>query len=308
MNNPIDRRVATALQSYTVLAVIAVLVGAAVVPYAAAVAEGDEQYVAVVNIDETITSASSQDTIQTLRELRGNESVEAVVLRVSSPGGSAASSESMYLAVKRLAAEKPVYTSVDQYAASGAYYTAVPSDRIYVTPASIVGHVGVIGTAPSDGLSSAATTGPDKAHQGMTRDEYFASLESMKRSFVGAVMTERGDRLEVSRETVAEASVYNGGRAVQTGYADEVGGLEAAIAGAADAAGLSEYQVVYHNPASAQGLLVLSGGSGADGSAAVAADGAPYTFRGVDSVHFLMIYGTPEDQRVVANTTATGGA
>ena len=308
MNNPIDRRVATALQSYTVLAVIAVLIGAAVVPYAASVAEGDEQYVAVVNIDETISGSSSQETIQKLRELRSNESVEAVVLRVSSPGGSAASSESMYLAVKRLSAEKPVYTSVGQYAASGAYYTAVPSDRIYVTPASIVGHVGVIGTAPTDGLSSSATTGPDKAHRGMTRDEYFASLESMKRSFVGAVMTERGDRLEVSRETVAEASAYQGGRAVQTGYADEVGGLEAAIAGAAEAADLSEYQVVYHNPADPQGLLLLSGGSGAGGNTTVAAESAPYTFRGVDSVHFLMIYGTPENQQVIYNSSAQGGA
>ncbi len=42
----------------------------------------------------------------------------------------------------------------------------------------------------------------------MTRDQYYASLESMKRAFVGAVMTERGDRLNVSRETVAEASAY----------------------------------------------------------------------------------------------------
>ncbi|MFY4814008.1 S49 family peptidase [Haloarcula argentinensis] len=308
MNNPIDRRVATALQSYTVLAVIAILIGAAVVPYAASVAEDDEQYVAVVNIDETISSSTSQDTVQELRELRSNESVEAVVLRISSPGGSAASSESMYLAVKRLSAEKPVYTSVDQYAASGAYYTAVPSDRIYVTPASLVGHVGVIGTAPSDGLSASATTGPDKAHRGMTRDQYYASLESMKRAFVGAVMTERGDRLNVSRETVAEASAYQGGRAVQTGYADEVGGLEAAIAGAAEEAGLSEYQVVYTNPADPQGIFLLSGGSGASGNATVAAEGAPYTYQGVDTVHFLMIYGTPENQQVIYNSTAQGGA
>ncbi|MFB6222465.1 MAG: S49 family peptidase [Haloarcula sp.] len=306
MNNPIDRRVATALQSYTVLAVIAILVGAAVVPYAASVAEEEEQYVAVVNIDETITSSSAQDTIQQLRELRSNESVKAVVLRVSSPGGGASSSESMYLAVKRLSAEKPVYTSVDQYAASGAYYTAVPSDRIYVTPGSIVGHVGVIGTAPSDGLSPAATTGPDKAHRGMTRDEYYATIESMKRSFVGAVMTERGDRLEVSRETVAEASAYSGGRAVQTGYADEIGGLEAAIAGAAEAADLSEYQVVYHDPANPRGLFLLGGSDGASGETTAAAEDAPFTFRGVDSVHFLMIYGTPENQEVVYNSTAQG--
>lgn len=308
MNNPIDERVSIALQSYTVLAIVALLIGAAVVPYAASVAEEDEQYVAVVNIDETISSASAQDTIQKLRELRSNESVKAVVLRISSPGGSASASESMYMAVKRLENEKPVYTSVDQYAASGAYYTAVPSDRIYVTPASIVGHVGVIGTAPSDGLSPAATTGPDKAHRGMTRDQYYASLESMKRSFVGAVMNERGENLTVSRETVAEASAYNGGRAVQTGYADEIGGLEAAISDAAAAAGLSEYQVAYHNPAEPRGLFLLTGSNGDAANSTVVAERAPYTFQGVDTVHFLMIYGTPENQRVRYNSSAAGGA
>lgn len=307
MDNPIDSRVATALQSYTVLAVVAILVGAALVPFATGVVAENEQYVAVVNIDETISESTAQDTIQQLREVRSNDSVKAVVLRISSPGGSAAASESMYMAVKRLADEKPVYTSVGQYAASGAYYTAVPSDKIYATPGSIVGHVGVIGTAPSGGLSPAATTGPDKAHRGMTRDEYYASLESMKRAFVGAVMTERGDRLNVSRETVAEASAYNGLRAVQTGYADEVGGLEAAIDGAATEAGLSEYQVVYHDPAQQRGLILTASSAQSTNGSAIS-EQAPYTHRGVDSVHFLMIYGTPEEHRVVSNTTAEGGA
>jgi protease-4 len=141
----------------------------------------------------------------------------------------------------------------------------------------------------------------------MTRDEYYASLESMKRAFVGAVMTERGDRLNVSRETVAEASAYNGLRAVQTGYADEVGGLEAAIDGAATEAGLSEYQVVYHDPAQPRGLIFAASSAQSTNGSAIS-EQAPYTHRGVDSVHFLMIYGTPEEQRVVSNTTAEGGA
>ena len=95
MKNPIDARVATALQSYTVLAIVALLVGAVVAPYAAAVAESNEQYVAVVSVDEPITGGSAQQTAQELRSLRGNSSVAAVVLQVNSPGGSAAASESV---------------------------------------------------------------------------------------------------------------------------------------------------------------------------------------------------------------------
>jgi protease-4 len=303
MSNPIDRKVATALRSYTVLAIIALLVGAAVVPYAAGFVGSDdqEQYVAVVSVDETITDSTATDVVRELRALRANESVRAVVLRVSSPGGGAAASESMYLAVKRLAAEKPVYASVGGVAASGAFYTILPSDRIYATPSSVVGNVGVIATLPPEGLPNSVTTGPDKANGGMTRDEFRAGIESLKRAFVGAVMAERGDALTIDRTTVAEADAYNGGRAVETGYADEIGGLEAAIAGAASAAEISDYEVAYRDPAQPQfGLF------GFGGDTTVVDHRGPYEFGSVETVRYLMLYGVPtDDVRVVrANATA----
>ena len=130
MNNPIDEYVTTALQSYTVLAIVALLLGAAVAPYAVTVAEGNEQYVAVVNIDEPITPTTSQDVVAELRSVRNNDSVKAVVLKINSPGGGVAGSESMYTAVKRLSDEKPVYTSVGSVAASGGYYVSAPADAI----------------------------------------------------------------------------------------------------------------------------------------------------------------------------------
>ncbi|MEF8829983.1 MAG: S49 family peptidase [Halobacteriales archaeon] len=307
MQNPIDSGVATLLRSYAVLAVVALLLGAATVPYAAAVATAEPDRVVVVSIDETIADGTAGDTIRTLRSLRDNDSVKAVVLRVSSPGGGAAASESLYLAVKRLAAEKRVVASVGAYAVSGAYYASVPSDRIFVTPGSIVGHVGVIATAPTEELPRSATTGPDKAQSGMTKDEFYAAIESMKRSFVGAVMDERGDRLNVSRETVAEASAYAGGRAVRTGYADAVGDLDAAIAAAAEAEGLSDYAVTYRNPASSPGFFLRSDGDSpaANGTA----DGArsPFGYSGVETVHFLMVYGVPETQTVLYDTADAGG-
>lgn len=306
MTNPIDQRVATALRSYAVLATIALLLGAAVVPYAASVTSGDEKHVAVVSIDESISDDTASDTIRELRSLRSNDSVEAVVLRISSPGGGAASSEAMYMAVKRLSERKPVIASVGSMAASGAYYTAVPSDRIYVTPASLVGHVGVIGTAPRERLPSSVTTGPDKAQRGSTRDQYMATIESMKRSFVGAVMDERGDELNVSRQTVAEASVYYGGRAVDTGYADRIGDVDAAISDAAEMAGLSDYSVTYRDPAEVTFSLF---GASADGTSAVnvSGDASPFGYAGVDTVHFLMLYGVPEGHTVLYDTSEPEG-
>jgi len=306
MNNPIDTYVATALQSYTVLAIVALLIGAAVTPYAVAVAESNQNHVVVVNVDEPITGTSAQETVQELRELRQNDSVEAVVLSINSPGGGAAASESMYMAVKRLSNEKPVYTSVGSTAASGAYYTAIPSDRIFVTPGSLVGSVGVRSTVPPSGLPSGVTTGPDKAGL-MTQDEYYAAIESMRRSFVGSVMQERGENLTISRETVAEATVFVGGRAVNTGYADELGTTEDAIAAAAADAGVSNYQVSYRDPAEPQTLSLLASAGSDATNGTVTVQQAPLEDDGVQRIRFLMLFGTLEDETTQYNSTDQGG-
>ena len=300
MDNPIDDVVVTAARSYTVIAVAALLVGAALAPHAVAFAAPDEQYVAVVTLDESIHDRSAQATIDELRSLRENDSVKAVVLQVSSPGGGAAASEAQYMAVKRLAEAKPVYTSVDTMAASGAYYTIIPSEEIYVKPGSIVGHVGVIGTAPSEGLAPVVASGPDKAHRGMTQDEFRASVETMKRGFVGAVMAERGEEIRIPRSEVAKAKVFIGARATQNGYADRVGTVEAAVSAAAEAAGLSSYQVVHRNPYDPEfGGFFFE--TGADGNVTLQSEGSPFGYDGVETVRFLMLYGTPEDAEVVVN-------
>ncbi|MBX0287662.1 S49 family peptidase [Haloarcula salinisoli] len=306
MNNPIDNYVTTALQSYTVLAIVALLIGAAVAPYAVAVAESNENHVVVVSIDEPITASSGQQTVQEIRSLRNNDSVKAVVLDINTPGGSAAASESMYMAIKRLSDEKPVYTSVGSSAASGGYYAAIASDKIYVTPGSLVGSVGVRASVPSSGgLPPGVTTGPDKAGA-MTQDEWYAAIESMQRSFVGSVMQERGDNLTVDRETVAEATIYVGGRAVNTGYADEIGNTEDAIAAAAEDAGVSDYQVSYRDPAQPQ-LSLLGLNTGDDTNSTVTVDQAPMDDNGIDRVRFLMLFGTLENERILYNSTDQGG-
>ncbi len=304
MKNPIDRTLVAALRSYVVIAVIAVLIGGAVFPHVVAFTAEEDPYIAVVSIDESISASSSEATIQELRSLRANESVEAVVLKISSPGGGAAASEALYMAVKKLSEEKPVYTSVDSLAASGAYYALLPSEAVFVKPGSLVGHVGVIATAPSDGLAPVVASGPDKAHGGMTPDEFRASVETMKRGFVGAVMAERGDRITIPRSEVAKAKAFIGASAVETGYADEIGTVEAAIQAAADDAGLSEYQLTHRDPFNyGRGRLLFGGAASGENATAVLVE-SPFGYRGVDTVQFLMLYGVPEDQEVIVDARA----
>lgn len=302
MTNPIDEKVKTAFQSYTVIAVIAILVGAVIVPPAVAFTADEDQHIAVVSIDESITAASSQATIRELRALRTNESVKAVVLKISSPGGGAAASEAQYMAVKRLAEEKPVVTSVDSMAASGAYYTLLPSDQVFVKPGSLVGHVGVIASAPAGGLPPVVTSGPDKAHGGMTQAEFRATVETMKRGFVGAVMNERGDQLSIPRTEVAKAKAFVGAQAVENGYADQIGTLEAAISAAAGQAGITDYSVTYRNPFEfTAGTIFLDQDTNTNNATITYAGASRFGFDGVETVQFLMLYGVPEDQEVIMN-------
>lgn len=226
------------------------LVGALVAPFAAGVAtRGEPAKVAVVPLSGVIGGNTASDVVAQLERARHDPSVKAVVLQVNSPGGAAAASESLYLAVKRLAEEKPVVVSVSGIAASGAYYASVPADAIYVKPASIVGSVGVLAPIPPELEPNdlIAATGPEKI--GLASERGFKyTIETVKRAFVNAVMTHRGEELELSRAAVSRAGIYSGVVAVRNGFADEIGALPTAIARAAELADLDEYQVVRLEP------------------------------------------------------------
>lgn len=234
-------------RSLAVFVVAGLLVGALVAPVAVGLVDRDRSVVAVVPIEGAIDGETANRTTAQLREARTDPSVEAVVLLVNSPGGAASASESQYLAVRRLAAEKPVVASVDALAASGAYYTILPSERIFVKPSSIVGSVGVIATLPREVEPNdrIVSTGPNKLAADSER-EFKYTVETLKRAFANAVMAHRGEELTISRAAVTEAGTFSGTVAVRNGMADAVGGTGTAIAYAAEQAGIEEYSVRYY--------------------------------------------------------------
>jgi protease-4 len=231
---------------YAGAVVAALLAGAVLAPTAWGYTARPDGTVAVVNLDGAITPASAEGVVADLERAREDDSIDAVVLRVNSPGGTVAASESIYLAVRRTAAEKPVVANVAGQAASGGYMALLASDTVYATPSSQLGSVGVYAGLPPLQLSDVdgvVTTAPSKGTAG-TPEEVHRSVERMKRTFVGLVMDERGEELTVDRETVSRAKVYNGVTAVENGFADEIGGRDAAIEAAADRADVDDYDVV----------------------------------------------------------------
>jgi protease-4 len=235
-------------RSYVLFVVIGVVVGLALAPVAWN-ATSSEGTVAVVPVAGTIDGGTAAGTSSMLQQARADPDVKAVVLLVNSGGGGAAASEELYLQTKRTSQEMPLVTSVDASAASGAYYTIAPSDRIYAKPASTVGSVGVLATTPTalEPITLISTTGPNKLTGGDER-EFNYILESLGNAFIGAVFEQRGDRLELSRTELEQARIYSGSQAVQNGLVDSIGGRQAAVEHAADEAGLDRYNVRVMRP------------------------------------------------------------
>ena len=289
--------------AYVVAVVAALVVGGLLLPYVTFVtgsaAREQADAVAVVELEGPINAGVAERVRERLRAVRRNDSVKAVVLRVNSPGGTVPATETIYYAVNRTAAEKPVVASVAGAAASGGYFSILPADHIYATPGSPVGSVGVIGLSPGpDGVSTQIVSGADK-RTGGTAADFRAQLESVKREFVNTVFANRGDDLTLSRARLADAKVYIGARAAENGLVDDVGSRADAIAHAADLAGLDSY-VVQSAPNRGPVAVRL-----VEGQANGSVDPEYFGFANIERPRILLLYGTlDQEEREVTTSGA----
>ena len=296
--------------SYVVAATLALVTAAIFAPvvWSAVPAGGDDTpSVAVVTLRGGTTDANVDAVAQDLREIRANESVEAVVLRIDSPGGPVDASEEFYLAVNRTASQMPVVAYVEGTAASGGYYGIVAADEIVVKPSSNVGSIGVIVQAPLSAIEQAeqqgqtfVRSGPDKAL--VTKDGIREDIELLQRSFVGTVMRHRGANLTLSREEVANGNTYLGPRAVENGFADTMGDSGVAVeraAARADGIRGEQYDVYYKGAggANVNVIVVPSGAETVQGSGnvtyVVRPESEGTSFR--EPVKYYAVWGVPTD-------------
>lgn len=189
-----------------------------------------------------------------IAELRDDERVKAVVVRVNSPGGSALASDVIWREMELLRAEKPVIVSMGTYAASGGYYISCPADVIVADRLTLTGSIGVYGMILDprealknklgitfDGVESNAssdfiTTGPLTSVQ---RAMIMRGVDRVYETFTNHVAEGRNLSIERVLE-LAGGRVWSGVDALQIGLIDTYGGLKTAIALAVDKAGLGE--------------------------------------------------------------------
>lgn len=224
------------------------------------VAEGD-----IVDGKSSQGMVGSKSLNQSIRELRENDEVKAVVLRVNSPGGSALASELMWRELALLKAKKPVVVSMGNLAASGGYYIACHASKIYANPTTITGSIGVFGLLfNAKGLLNdklGVTTDTVNLHNNgdfptgsrPLRDREKQVLENMVTRIYGEFTQRVADGRKMKMEqvdSIGQGRVWSGEQAKKLGLVDELGGLKDAVKAAAKLAKLDDFSTaVYPKPA-----------------------------------------------------------
>ncbi len=190
----------------------------------------------------TAGTVGSDTVIRNLQSAEEDPNVQAIVLRVNSPGGAVVPSDEIYNAITQL--EKPIVVSMGSVAASGGYYISAPTDYIFATPNSITGSIGVISQfiTVEELLNEYGvevtniTTGEFKdagAFSETLTEEEIAYWEGLINEsydiFVEIVADGRGYTDEEALE-LADGRVFTGTQALEVGLIDEIGYLDDAIA------------------------------------------------------------------------------
>ena len=257
--------------------------------YASKLKKGNRKNkIAVVYADgEIVNSGSDADIVgaklaNTLRKVREDKKVKAVVFRVNSPGGSAQAAEAIRHELQLLRAEKPVISSYGNYAASGGYWISAESDYIFTDQSTITGSIGVFGLIPSVGnairknLKVNIETVGSSSHVDMmsgmrklTDDEVEyvqKQIEKIYDDFTGLVSNGRGMSKD-SVDAIGQGRVWAGADALNIGLADRQGGLQDAIDYAAEMVGLTrkDYRISRYPVVKEVSLFqMLSGGGSED--------------------------------------------
>ena len=205
------------------------------------------------------TSVGGDRVAATLRHLRNDEKIKAIVLRVNSPGGSAFASEIIHRELELLRKKGvPIIVSMGDLAASGGYYIAAPGSTVIADPMTITGSIGVFGlhfnygelaaklSLATDGVKTSTHADLLAVHRPATVEELAIVQESVDRiyeEFLGVVGNGRKMKRDDVHE-IAQGRVWSGARGRKIGLVDSFGGLRDAIAEASKQANLKEPGIV----------------------------------------------------------------
>lgn len=214
----------------------------------------------ILNGQQPPGDIGSATAVQMIEQAKLDNSVKAVVVRVDSPGGSATAAEEIRQALIEVqAAGKPVVISMGSYAASGGYWIAASSNKIFANANTLTGSIGAFITFPglktaannlgvySDGIGTTTLSGAlnplDDVPDVLDNILQLSINHSYKR-FIDLVAEGRNLTYDQA-DTLAQGRVWSANRALEHGLIDAIGSLDDAIDSAALLADVSQYDVIY---------------------------------------------------------------
>ena len=201
---------------------------------------------------------ASDDYRVLIQKIRNDKSIDAVVLRVNSPGGSALASDIIWREIDLLKKEKPVVVSMGDLAASGGYYIACGADSIFADANTITGSIGVFSVIPNaekflknkvgitfDRVKTGQYADAPSATRALTVTEQRflqAGVDSVYHTFKSRVAAGRQKSVDYI-DSIAQGRVWTGADAINVGLVDKIGTLNDALASAAKMAKLKGYTI-----------------------------------------------------------------
>ena len=201
---------------------------------------------------------ASDDYRALIQKIRNDKSIDAVVLRVNSPGGSALASDIIWREIDLLKKEKPVVVSMGDVAASGGYYIACGADSIFADANTITGSIGVFSVIPNaekflknkvgitfDRVKTGQYADAPSATRALTVTEQRflqAGVDSVYHTFKSRVAAGRQKSVDYI-DSIAQGRVWTGADAINVGLVDKIGTLNDALASAAKMAKLKGYTI-----------------------------------------------------------------
>lgn len=216
----------------------------------------------------------SDSMLELLRQVKDDENVKALVIRIDSGGGSAFASEIIRAEIIKLREKKiPIYISMGSVAASGGYWMATAGDKIWAQPTTITGSIGVFGAFPTlenslkkigvstDGVGTTELAGTlrlDRPLSAKAGKVVQHGVDSIYQRFITLVADARKQDKEAIND-IAQGHVWTGTKAKEIGLVDELGTLKDTIAAIAVEAKLDKYNVEFvHRPLSPKEELLRS--------------------------------------------------
>jgi len=204
-------------------------------------------------------TVGSENISKAIRQARENDKVKAIVLRVNSPGGSATASEVIRREVLLAVEKKPVVVSMGDVAASGGYWISASASKILADPTTLTGSIGVFGMVPNMkeffdnklGITFDQTmTNKYADFPNVTRPltdyektMFQRNVEKIYSDFLALVS--EGRKMETAKvDEIGQGRIWSGTDAKSIGLIDDFGGLNDAIAQAAELAGISDYNLI----------------------------------------------------------------